>query len=78
MPHKLVELNEMSREQLEKIANDLQIKTKKLSEEQIAYAILDAEAQAESVKVEEKPRRRGRPEKANSSHRQPRPKPRRP
>lgn len=55
----------MSRDQLETIANDLSIKSKKLDNENLAYAILDAEAKAESVKpTVEKPKgRRGRPPK---------------
>ncbi len=65
MPHSLFELSKMSREQLETIANDLSIKSKKLDNENLAYAILDAEAKAESVKpTVEKPKgRRGRPPK---------------
>ena len=66
MTHSLFELNEMSREQLETIANDNSIKgIKKLDNENLAYAILDAEAKAESLKPDEdKPRsRRGRPRK---------------
>ena len=56
----------MSREQLETIANEHKIKgIKKLDDEHLAYAILDAEATEESVKpVPEKPKaRRGRPAK---------------
>ena len=54
----------MSREQLETIANELQIKTKKLDDENLAYAILDAEAKVESLKpAPEKGKRRGRPRK---------------
>ena len=66
MTHSLFELNEMSREQLETIANDNSIKgIKKLDNENLAYAILDAEAKAASLKPDEdKPRsRRGRPRK---------------
>ena len=65
MTHSLYELSTMSREQLESIAKDLEIKTKKLDDENLAYAILDAEAKAESVKPspdKAKPRR-GRPKK---------------
>lgn len=53
----------MSREQLESIANEHGVKgIKKLDDENLAYAILDAEAKEESVKItEEKPKaRRGR------------------
>ena len=55
----------MSREELEKLANDYQIKTKKLSIEEIAYAILDKEAVIAATKaIEEGPKaRRGRPRK---------------
>ena len=65
MPHSLFELSKMSREQLETIANDLQIKFKKLDNENLAYAILDAQAKAESIKpIPDKPKsRRGRPAK---------------
>lgn len=66
MIHSLFELNGMSREQLETIANEHKIKgIKKLDDEHLAYAILDAEATEESVKpVPEKPKaRRGRPAK---------------
>ena len=45
MIHKLFELDKMNREQLESIANDLNIKgIKKLDNENLAYQILDAEA----------------------------------
>ena len=68
MTHKLFELNAMNREQLETIAEELKIKgIKKLDDENLAYKILDEEANAESVKVKdapEKPKtRRGRPPK---------------
>ena len=65
MPHSLFELNEMSREQLTDVASELAIKvTKKMSMEDIAFSILDAQAQAESVKPAEKPKaKRGRPRK---------------
>lgn len=56
----------MSREQLETIANEHNVKgIKKLDDENLAYAILDAEAKEESVKPSpEKPKvRRGRPPK---------------
>ena len=71
MIHKLFELDKMNREQLESIANDLNIKgIKKLDNENLAYQILDAEAREASVKpsaTEEKPKaRRGRPAKAKA------------
>lgn len=56
----------MSREQLETIANEHNVKgIKKLDDENLAYAILDAEAKEESTKISpEKPKvRRGRPPK---------------
>ena len=56
----------MTREQLESIATEHDVKSiKKLDNENLAYAILDAEAKEESVKpVPEKPKaRRGRPPK---------------
>ncbi|MCQ2167899.1 MAG: transcription termination factor Rho [Bacteroidales bacterium] len=67
MPHSLFELSTMSREQLETIAKEFKIKTRKLDDENLAYAILDAEAEAESVKpaktVEKPKAKRGRPAK---------------
>ena len=67
MSHSLFELNAMRREELDTIAKTLSIKgTKKMDDEHLAYAILDAEATAESVKpAESKPRGRkpGRPKK---------------
>lgn len=50
-------LMEMNREQLEEIAKTYKIKTKKLSDTDICYAILDEMAKAESLKPEEKPKR---------------------
>ena len=72
MTHKLFELNAMNREQLETIAEELNIKgIKKLDDENLAYKILDAQADAESVKVKdapEKPKtRRGRPPKEKAA-----------
>ena len=47
MPHRLYDLSVMSREELEKIAQDLDIKfSKKTDNENLAFMILDAEAQA--------------------------------
>ncbi len=65
MPHSLFELNEMSREQLSDLAGGLGIKvSKKMEMEDIAFAILDAQAKAESLKPTEKPKaKRGRPRK---------------
>lgn len=70
MAHSLSELNQMSREQLETIANAHSIKgTRKLDDENLAFAILDAEAKEESVKpVPEKTKgRRGRPPKTKQA-----------
>ena len=66
MPHSLFELSKMSRENLETIAKEHEIKKiKSLDNENLAYAILDAEAAAEAKKAPaEKPKaRRGRPRK---------------
>lgn len=66
MPHRLDALNVMSREQLDALAQELNVKGyKKLDDENIKYVILDAEAQAESLKpIPDKPKgRRGRPPK---------------
>ena len=57
--HTLFELDKMSREQLESIAKDLNIKvTKKTTSENIAYEILDAEARAEAAVPAAKPKKR--------------------
>jgi len=64
--HSLFELNGMTREQLETIAAPYKIKNfKKLSDENLAYAILDAEAmEAAKNPVADKPKpKRGRPRK---------------
>ncbi|MBP9997687.1 MAG: transcription termination factor Rho [Bacteroidales bacterium] len=69
MTHTLHELSLMNREQLDAIANELKIKTRKLDDENLAYAILDAEASIESLKPSpEKPEksRRGRKPKNNA------------
>ena len=76
MLHTLFELSEMNREQLETIANDLNIKgIKKLDNENLAYQILDAEAREESVRptpASDKPKaRRGRPPKNKSAEAEP-------
>lgn len=70
MPHRLSELSAMTREQLESIATEHNVKSiKKLDDENLAYAIIDAEAKEESVKpAPEKPKtRRGRPPKQKSA-----------
>ncbi len=67
MTHKLAELSAMSREQLEALAKELKIKfNKHTSLEDLGYAVLDAEAKAESLKpIAEKPKR-GRPRQAKA------------
>ena len=55
----------MSREQLESIATDLQIKAKKVEDEQLVYEILDAQAKEESLKPNTEKKKRGRPRKAD-------------
>ena len=71
MPHRLYDLSVMSREELEKIAQDLDIKfSKKTDNENLAFMILDAEAQAvaKGTLVDESqqkaPKKRGRIPKA--------------
>ncbi len=63
----------MSREQLEKAAQELQIKNiKKLTDENLGYAILDAQAAAASLEPVERPKgKRGRPRKENPKAQQP-------
>ena len=58
----------MSREQLESVAQDYQIKNaRKLTDENLSFAILDAQATAESLKPIERPKgKRGRPRKNES------------
>ena len=66
MPYSLFELNKLNKEQLDEVAQKYDIKNaKKLDSENLAYAILDAQAQVESLKPEaEKPKaKRGRPRK---------------
>ena len=73
MPYRLFELQSKTREQLETIANELNVKNiKKLDDENLAYAILDRQAKEESVKpVAEKPKgRRGRPPKQKTTEAQ--------
>ena len=71
MPHRLYDLSVMSREELEKIAQDLDIKfSKKTDNENLAFMILDDEAQAvaKGTLVDESqqkaPKKRGRKPKA--------------
>lgn len=64
----------MSREQLEKAAQDYQIKNiKKMTDENLSYAILDAQAAAASVQppVEKPKAKRGRPRKNPLPEQQP-------
>ncbi|MCQ2119748.1 MAG: transcription termination factor Rho, partial [Bacteroidales bacterium] len=65
MTYTLLQLSTMNREQLEGIAAGLGVQhTKKMDEQSLAFAILDAQAKAESLKPEEKPKaKRGRPRK---------------
>ena len=65
MSYKYEELSAMSREQLESIATDLQIKAKKVEDEQLVYEILDAQAKEESLKPNTEKKKRGRPRKAD-------------
>ena len=68
MTHRLYDLSQMSREQLEEIAKGLGIKfTKKTDNENLAYAILDAEAKLASTQPDPEkpaPKKRGRKPKA--------------
>lgn len=71
MPHRLYDLSVMSREELEKIAQDLDIKfSKKTDNENLAFMILDAEAQAVAKGAladdsqQKAPKKRGRKPKA--------------
>ena len=77
MTHRLYDLSQMSREQLEEIASGLKIKSiKKLDDENLAYAILDAEASlAASQPDPEKsaPKKRGRKPKAQKAQEEPKP-----
>ena len=70
MPHSLFELNKMSLEQLQEVAAGLGIKNyKRLDMENLGFAILDAEAAAESQKpIPDAPKRkRGRPSKKDAA-----------
>ena len=67
MTHSFAELKSMNREQLENLSKDNKIKfTKKTGDEDLIFAILDAEAKAESQKpIPDKPKR-GRPRKVKA------------
>lgn len=71
MVHRLYDLTVMTREQLEAIASEHNVKfNKRTTDEKLAFAILDAEAEEESVKpIEKKPRRLriGRNKKENET-----------
>ena len=59
MTYSLFELNKLDKEQLDAIAQKYDItNAKKLDSENLAYAILDAQAKAESLKPEAENRRR--------------------
>lgn len=71
MPHRLYDLSVMSREELERIAQDLDIKfSKKTDNENLAFMILDAEAQVVAKGTladdnqQKAPKKRGRKPKA--------------
>jgi transcription termination factor Rho len=67
MTHSLTELKSMNREQLENLSKDNNVKfSKKTSDEDLIFGILDAEARAESQKpIPDKPKR-GRPRKVKA------------
>ena len=69
MPYSLFELTQMSREQLENVAQEHQVKNaRKLTDENLAFAILDAQATAASLQPIERPKaKRGRPKKSEST-----------
>ena len=74
MPLSLFELNSMNREQLEALAKEYGITaTKKLDDENLAFAIIDKQAIVESQKpIAEKPKqRRGRPPKTQKDAQDP-------
>lgn len=63
--HKIFDLKEMGEEQLREIAEGLKIKgVKKMTKDELVYKILDEEAVIDSQKEPEKPKKRGRPRKA--------------
>ena len=64
MPHTLYELNAMSEAEMRSLAESLNINTRKMDVEAMAYAILDEEAKRESLKpVADRKRKPGRPKK---------------
>ncbi|MGN0202596.1 MAG: transcription termination factor Rho [Candidatus Cryptobacteroides sp.] len=70
MTYTLLQLSKMSREQLESVAAGLDVPNiKKKDEQDLAFAILDAQAKAESLKPDEaKPKaKRGRPRKTDKA-----------
>ena len=75
MTHRLYDLSQMSREQLEEIASGLKIKSiKKLDDENLAYAIMDAEAVLVASQPDPEkpaPKKRGRKPKAEKAQEQP-------
>ena len=72
MPHTLYELSTLSREQLESIAKNFDIKVKKLDDEHLAYEILDAEARIASKNpVPDKPKRGRKPKAAAANEQKP-------
>ena len=68
MPYSLFELTQMSREQLENVAQNYQIKNaKRMTDENLSYEILDAQAKEASLKPIERPKaKRGRPKKTEA------------
>ncbi|MBR4233319.1 MAG: transcription termination factor Rho [Bacteroidales bacterium] len=76
MPHTLYELNAMSEAEMRTLAESLNINTRKMDVEAMAYAILDEEAKRESLKpVAEKKRKPGRPKKEQPKAEKPAEKP---
>ena len=72
MTHSFTELNNMSREQLETLSKELDIKfSKKTDDENLRYAILDAEAKRESLKPAPEKPKRGRPKKVKAEEAKP-------
>lgn len=64
MPHSLFELNSMTEEQLQNLAEQLEIKgAKKMDKETLGYAILDQEAVITSKQPDVEKKKRGRPKK---------------
>ncbi len=69
MPYSLFELTQMSREQLESVAQEHQIKNaRKMTDENLSFAILDAQATAASLQPLDRPKaKRGRPKKTEAA-----------